>query len=409
MKAKIYCIVNQLWFVIAEIIVAVVYALFIYYRGVSSNFRMHGYLGSLLIELIVLLFFSVAVAKVIYKDDDNENRLLVFAYAVLIAADTCINDSLTGILFFSILLLFTVVSCERNRGCNAVAQIFLASAVGVEIVAMLSATDIIRVYSIVIQRIGTLWADFVLIFGILFQAITAKKSEYEGSTMKLIRWIVVAAEFSIIIILSIGVYLRINAYCVTASEIENGTSVYIVDANNSEVALGCTGNIITMSTFSNDECQMFKFEQSEVDEYWHIVANNSLVFDVYCDLFEDRNSVIAYEENGIEGQHWTVEDVDNNMVKFVSYYPEYELTWGEYVEDNSVTVRTLITSNQSDYNRYFFLKNANTVNTPIVGWIVNGNTPIVILAYILAVMLITALTCIIMWRYKRVQISREFE
>lgn len=90
--------------------------------------------------------------------------------------------------------------------------------------------------------------------------------------------------------------------------------------------------------------KVFTFVKSEENRYWHIVADNSFVLDIEYVLFEDDNTVIAWDENGVVGQYWQVEDIGNNVVEIKSFEPEHNLTWGRHVEDEgSVTQRTLIT------------------------------------------------------------------
>lgn len=396
MKVKCCDVVDKLWFVITEIVVAVVYALSIYFRITSADFRINGYVWILIIDFIAAIFSFFVIGKFANKKGDNESRFIAYIYACMIAIDTCFNDSLVGVLFIAILLFYLVKSDDTNNGYNAISQLFLASVIGAEIVSVLSLLDIVKPDSIMAKSVESFWIDIVLMLAVIFQVGTEKKKQINGKCVKIIVHIcVIIIDLVCVAALIIGAYLRINKYCVTADEVKDGTTVYFVDANDGGTALSSIDNTITVSPLTNDENQLFTFEKAEVDGYWHIVTADSLVFDVTHVLFEEGNSVIAWEENGVDGQHWTVEDVGDNVVQLYSYNPEYLLTWGDYIEeDGSLSVRTLLTSDSGDCNRNFFLKNADTISTPLVGWIVNGNRAVVIIAYIVLMLLFTVGTCV---------------
>lgn len=87
MKVKCWDVVDKLWFVIMEIVVAVVYALSINFRITSAEFRINGYVWILIIDFIVVIFSFFVIGKFVNKKHNNESRFITYIYACLIAIE----------------------------------------------------------------------------------------------------------------------------------------------------------------------------------------------------------------------------------------------------------------------------------------------------------------------------------
>lgn len=382
MNSKLCEIINNLWFVIIEIIIVTGYALSVYFNIVNSEYRNDGYIFRILISAIVLLFSFVAIKKMCDDSKELENRFIAFLYAIVIAVDTCVNESLIGFVFVGILFSFLINSNKIVGAMNSVFQIFLSFIVGAEAVSLVAVIGDVKLDSILFNNMGHVWIDFVFVLAVLFECLTNGKKITNKILEILVRIVVIVLEISLLILLIVGAYLRNSEYCVTADDIKDGTTVYIVDANTGEQALLCEQTFITADNLTNDESQCFTFKKSNKKGYWKIWTADDGVFDVANIMFEDGNGVGAWYEGESDGQLWKIEDLGENVVKIYAYNSEFVLSWGPYEEDDGTSsIRTKLAVDDHNINSKFFLKKATTVNKPLAGWIVNGNRCVVIIVY----------------------------
>lgn len=206
-------------------------------------------------------------------------------------------------------------------------------------------------------------------------------------------WVTMASEILCVVVLCSSLYARMNSYYVTADQVQDGTSVYIINANKKDEALTCRENKLLMEKATNNENQEFTFHTSEQQGYWNIETNNENVFDVSNVEFREGNDVIVWEKNEVCGQDWTLRDVGSEQVEFISFDSGYGLTWGKHqASKKSVVNSACITSNQEDNHRHFLMKNAKTLKIPGVGWIINGNRFIIIAEYVIIMVLLSVVT-----------------
>ena len=398
MNLKISTVFEKLWFVIIEIIIALAYAISVYFKATNAIYRNNFWVFNLVISMIMILFACIAVDYYVRNSGNRVYQIVAIMYSVIICIDTCLNDALVGMALIGILLLNLARKVENVY--NSVAKLFLSVAIALEAVSLFALAELIQNDAMMLQNVKDIWVDVVFVIAFIFYIVSEKEKLTKARFTRIFVLIgAIIIEIACIIVGVYGAYLRNTSYCITAEQVKEGTTVYITNADLNGMALTCNENEIIMSKLSNSDNQVFKFEKAEEDGYWHIVADNLFVLDVSYVLFEEGNTVIAWEENGVEGQHWQVEDLGNNVVSIVSNNPMFRLTWGDYTEDDdSVTQRTLITAKQGDRNSCFFMKNAETVKTPFVGWIVNGNRFVVILAYIVIMVLITIATGVVIFK-----------
>lgn len=410
MKVKCSDVVDKLWFVITEIVVAVVYALSIYFRITSADFRINGYVWILIIDCITAIFSFFVIGKFVKNKDDNENRFIAYFYAVSIAIDTCLNDSLTGVLFISILLFYLIKANGIDNGYNAISQLFLSSVIGAEIVSLLSLMGIVRTGSIMYKWVESIWVDILLIVAMIIQICTqknGKSSQNVNETDELdianrkknsmscyaIPIVVLVIDVVCVVVLTWGLFLRLNSFYFTTDNTIDGSVAKILDASSTTQAFECVGDTIRLESAADSENQIFKFMESDVDGYYYIIIDDTNVFAINGETIESGDIVIPWEKNGKEGQLWKIKDVGNNIVQIVSYDDTCKLAW-DYVEiDGEYFLRSVVTSGND--NTYFLLENTETINLPFVGWIVNSNKTVVIAVCILMMILIIISTAVV--------------
>lgn len=398
MKTKMLESINKLWFVIIQIIVAMGYGLSIYYQTSNADFRMNGYIISLIINIICCFVGSIVLYKIFDNRNDKENWFFVCLYTILFAIDTCLNDSLVGLVFIGVLLVFLITELYKGFGYHLTVKIFLVFVIGMETVSIIGLTGFAKSDSIMLQSIQNLWIDIVLIATIVILIIT-EKSDFESDTIKhtkhqIIPIVCIFVDVICVIGLLLALYHRITSFAVVADDVKNESTVYIETASEIGKTIDLENNSLLVNQLSNSRTQKFTFEKAEENGYWHIRTSDKNVFDVMNVIFEEGNSVISWEENGVEGQLWSVVDKGTNLVSFVSYDENYLLTWddekGVYLTKNGVDDHTL-----------FFLKNAKTVTTPMIGWMVNSNRPIVIAIYLIIMFAITIISILVIGRLSK--------
>lgn len=346
-----------------------------------------------LIEPILMTFFVWLVIKTYVKH--NERRIYkIFAviYTVLISIDACMNDSIMGVVFIAILLL-ELIKNEKGKTLTIV-ELFLLSVVVDEGISVFMLGGLIDVDSVMLQQIGGIWIDIILVINvIIYECIKEDKKIKRIGLRQIVSLVVIVFDISCVIVLSIGLYARMNSYYVTADQVQDGTSVYIINANKKDEALTCRENKLLMEKATNNENQEFTFHTSEQQGYWNIETNNENVFDVSNVEFREGNDVIVWEKNEVCGQDWTLRDVGSEQVEFISFDPGYGLTWGkDEASKKSAVNSACITSNQEDNHRHFLMKNAKTLKIPGVGWIINGNRFIIIAEYLIIMVLLSVVT-----------------
>lgn len=401
MKFKSCTFFDKVWSSIIELIIAVIYLVDVYLKVTNEAFSNNYWYLNLAMSVISILIAYIAVAEFVKKSADKLIRIVAFLYAVIISADTFLDDSAIGIAFISILLMNLI---KKTKGVyKSVAQLFIVALVGVEIASILYLLDMVSVESILFDNMGVVWIDIVFSIAICLYFFMENKGNLKLQTIiTLLPIIVVVLDVIFIEALGFSAYIRSNKYCVSANDIKVGTRVYIVSAADSDKALTYDGNMVTVSDFAKGKNQIFTFERAEEDGYWHIVTEDSLVLDIANAIYEDGNIVIAYDEIGLNSQHWEIDDVGSNLVRFVAYEPDYMLTWGNHVEsDESESIRTLISSNPYDVNQVFFLRNAETLDTPFIDWIVEGNRAVTILVYGVIIGCVMLATIVLIVREQR--------
>lgn len=378
---------NKLWVAILEVVFAVIYALKILYSWKNAAFRMNGYAISTVIEFASCIAFVIAIYSLDKNNEDRVKRGFVYIYAFLLAMDTSINDSLVALVFIGIIFGFLMEEKDKKNRYNLTIRVALIYIVGMEIASIMAMGNFIQTDSIMLQSFHKMWINIILVVVIVLQFLTEKNVKPKPIMHKIIPFAAVIVNIGCVVVLGLAVYFRINDYAITAKNIKEGTIVYIEAASNVGNAIECSNNILSIKKTTNVESQMFRFEKSEEDGYWHIYTREESVFDVCNMNFDENNTVIAWEENGVEGQHWTVKDEGDNLVSFLSHDENYLLSW----DDDDFIID--LTTDKGNPHNLFFLKNAATVNKSFTGWIVNSNKLVVIIIYEIAMALITIIIC----------------
>lgn len=401
MKEKIRKIYERPWFLGIEYLVAALYAVWSIMKILNVEFK-GGYEElNLLVPILATFFLWIVISAYIRYSDSKLYKSAAIIYTIVITIDACANDSIMGMVFL-VMLLMHLIGVKQEK-IVATVELFLISVIVCEIMSVLLLMEVIRVDSIMLQQIGGIWIDVILVFTIVFlNAEKAEKLSIKKGANSIISWVTMASEILCIVVLCSSLYARMNSYYVTADQVEDGTSVYIINANKKDEALTCQENKLLMGKATNNENQEFTFRTSEQQGYWNIETNNENVFDVSKVKFQEGNDVIAWEKNGVSGQDWTLRDVGSEQVEFISFDPGYRLTWGKHqASKKSATNSAYITANQEDNHRQFLMKNAQTLKIPGVGWVINGNRFIIIAEYLIIMVLLSVVTSInIIKRYK---------
>lgn len=401
MKKKIRKIYERPWFLGIEYLVAALYAVWSIMKILNVEFK-GGYEElNLLVPILATFFLWIVISAYIRYSDSKLYKSVAIIYTIVIAIDACANDSIMGMIFV-VMLLMHLIGVKQEK-IVATVELFLISVIVCEVMSVLLLMEVIRVDSIMLQQIGGIWIDVILVFTIVFfNAEKAEKLSIKKGANSIISWVTMASEILCIVVLCSSLYARMNSYYVTADEIEDGTSVYIINANKKDEALTCRENKLLMEKATNNENQEFTFHTSEQQDYWNIETNNENVFDVSKVKFQEGNDVIAWEKNGVCGQDWTLRDAGSEQVEFISFDPGYGLTWGKHQASKKSAVNSAyITANQEDNHRQFLMKNAQTLKIPGVGWVINGNRFIIIAEYLIIMVLLSVVTSInIIKRYK---------
>lgn len=336
----------------------------------------------------------MVIYRYVERDDNRLHRVVAFVYVSVMTMDTCLEDSLVGVVMLGI-LLFNLVRPVKGS-CKTVVHLFLDAVITAEVISVMSLMEIFDTNSIVRQDISGIGLDIVFVLVVVISLLTGSE-KFDEDKVPRILMPVAALLLDLVCIVAMGfaIYARNTTFSVTTADIIDGTSVYIADANTDSLALTCDNGTITAGQATGADNQIFTFEKSEEDRYWHIVASDGTVMDISLVQYAEGNTVIAYEENGVDGQHWQVEDMGYNMVRFVSHDPGFRLTWGNHTEEDGLVLpRTLITANPEDGNTYFVLKNADAANTPLIGWMTYGNRTLVLIAYMVLMVVLTLLTAV---------------
>jgi hypothetical protein len=296
-----------------------------------------------------------------------KNRIISYIVLICVIAVTYVTvmyDSLIGIVMLAVGALYLL----RNAGClselSKVMQFALVSVIIMECVYVIYATGYLPIESVLIEQLSGKWLHPVLLICIIVYYFADEKKQLQGNRITpLIKICSMVIIMGCIISVTVAVCYWRNASSVRADQLADGAQVILILEDKSGT-LACTDTQIFLEKYKGNDEQVFTIQASDVEGYYKITASNGKVLDVNGTLFEEGNTVIAWDENGVTGQLWKL--IDNGGCFIIeSYDPQYVLD----VDSNGITS---LSKNRENPNSKFLLLNAHIKELPVIGWMISG-------------------------------------
>lgn len=173
MKEKTRKIYERPCFLGIEYLVAALYAIWSIMKILNVEFKVGYEELNLLVPILATFFLWIVVSAYMRYSDSKAYKSVAIIYTIVITMDACANDSIMGVVFV-VMLLMHLIGVKQEK-IVATAELFLISVIVCEIMSVLLLMEVIRVDSIMLQQIGGIWIDIILVFTIVF--LNAAKAE----------------------------------------------------------------------------------------------------------------------------------------------------------------------------------------------------------------------------------------
>lgn len=361
MKEQLFVKLNKKYAKYGVIALLLLYIVCIYRRcTIITGAPLTGYL--LDVVGLMTVFITYLLVKVIITDKAQDGqkkwlglRMLTYLLTVIVAADCILTDSLNGMLLLAILTVPATRYYEKdeedkekdtkkitiNKFLFRYILVFLLTG---EVFLLLNALGIVRFHS----AIGNLLTGSIFQI-VLVAAVVLYIMHWETSKL----WLCTsyALPFGLALVVLLSMWDAHKQHIFADDWMYYNNCFNIISNIYEDRALTVDGTGLSFQRFDTAKNQRFYMEPAEEDGLWHIVNQDSgRTLDVCNVVFEEGNSVIAWDKNGVVGQMWQLIPSAYGY-QIMAYQDGYRLS---YEGGNPNIVK--ITQNEEDLRSQFIVR-----------------------------------------------------